>query len=112
MPRGYTILLLDFSTATDRQTVVDREAGQYPGHPTTVLLEDGKTMLCIYSKGHGKGAILLKRSTDGGGLTWSGRQPVPGNWSTSLETPTIHRTIDRSGRKRLILFSGLYPARM
>jgi hypothetical protein len=53
---------------------------------------------------------VLKRSTDGG-RSWSGRLPVPANWSTSLETPTIHRTVDSKQRKRLILFSGLYPIR-
>ncbi len=53
----------------------------------------------------------MKRSEDGG-LTWSERLPVPDNWATSLETPTIHRVIDPDGVKRLILFSGLYPIRM
>lgn len=37
---------------------------------------------------------------------------MPENWATSLETPTIHRVIDRQGTRRLILFSGLYPIRM
>jgi len=91
--------------------IVDREPGQYLGHPTTVLLEDGKTVLVVYPKGHGCGAIVLKRSTDGG-LTWSERLPVPGNWATSLETPTIHRVVDAKGKKRLIVWSGLYPARL
>jgi Neuraminidase (sialidase) len=91
--------------------VVDREAGQYLGHPTTVLLEDGKTILVVYPKGHGKGAIQLKRSTDGG-KTWSERLPTPKSWETSKETPTIHRVVDAAGKKRLILFSGLYPIRL
>ena len=49
-----------------RQVVVDREAGQYLGHPTTCLLEDGKTILCVYPKGHGTGVVVYKRSIDGG----------------------------------------------
>ena len=68
--RGYSIPLIDLAGETDRQVVVDREAGQYLGHPTTVLLEDGKTILCVYPKGHGRGAIVYKRSDDGG-LTWT-----------------------------------------
>ena len=111
VPRGYSIPLIDLSGDTRRQVIVDREPGQYLGHPTTVLLEDGKTILCVYPKGHGKGAIVLKRSADGG-RTWSDRQPVPQSWATSLETPTIHRVIDRNSIKRLVLFSGLYPIRM
>ena len=108
---GYSIPLIDLADQTHRQVVVDREPGQYLGHPTTVLLEDGQTLLCVYPKGHGKGAILLQRSGDGG-RTWSGRLPVPENWSTSLETPSIHRVSDAAGRKRLIVWSGLYPARL
>jgi hypothetical protein len=110
VPRGYTIPLLDLAGQKQRQVVVDREKGQYLGHPTTVLLEDGRTILAVYPKGHGRGAIVLKRSTDGG-LTWSDRLPVPANWATSRETPTIHRVVDAQGQRRLILFSGLYPIR-
>jgi hypothetical protein len=110
-PRGYSIPLIDLANQTQRQVVVDREAGQYLGHPTTVLLEDGKTMIAVYPKGHGKGAIVMKRSIDAG-LTWSERLATPKSWETSQETPTIHRTIDAAGKKRLILFSGKYPIRM
>ena len=110
-PRGYSIPLLDLADETNRQVIIDREPGQYLGHPTTVLLEDGKTMLCVYPKGHGRGPIIYKRSTDGG-KTWSDRLPTPKSWETSKETPTLHRVVDANGRKRLILWSGLYPARL
>lgn len=108
---GYTIPTLDLSTDTKRQVVVDREAGQYLGHPSTVLLEDGKTILIAYPKGHGRGAIQYKRSSDGG-LTWSDRLPTPESWATSKEVPTLHRVIDAAGVRRLIMWSGLYPARL
>ena len=110
-PRGYSIPTLDLSRQKDRQVIVDQEKGQYLGHPTTVLLEDGKTMLIVYPKGHGKGGIVYKRSTDGG-RTWSGRLPTPQSWATSREVPTIHRVVDAAGKKRLIMWSGLYPARL
>jgi hypothetical protein len=109
--RSYSIPLLDLVHQKHRQVVVDREKGQYLGHPTTVLLENSKTILIVYPKGHGRGAIVLKQSTDGG-RSWSERLPVPENWVTSKETPTIHRVVDAQGQRRLILFSGLYPIRM
>lgn len=110
-PRGYSIPIIDLSADSERQVVVDRQPGVYLGHPTTCLLEDGKTILCVYPEGHGRGAIIYKRSTDGG-RTWSDRIPTPENWTTSLETPTLHRVIGPDGMKRVIMWSGLYPARL
>jgi len=111
MPRGYRIPTIDLTGQTHRQVIVDKEPGQYLGHPTTVLLEDNRTMIAVYPKGHGRGAIVMKRSTDAG-LTWSERLPVPESWATSQEVPTLYRVVDPKGTKRLIMFSGLYPIRM
>jgi hypothetical protein len=102
---------IDLNDQTERQVIVDREPGQYLGHPSTLLLEDGRTILCAYPKGHGRGAIVYKRSDDGG-KTWSGRLPTPENWATSQETPTLFRTVDAEGKKRVLLFSGMHPIRL
>ncbi len=109
-PKGYSIPIVDLAGRPWRHIVVDREPGQYLGHPTTVLLEDGRTIVVVYPKGHGKGAVVLKRSEDGG-LTWGPRLPTPKSWETSKEVPTIYRIVAPDGTKRLIMFSGLYPIR-
>ena len=105
----FRVPLVDLAHETHRQFLVDREAGQYLGHPTTHLLDDG-TLLAVYPKGHGSGAIVYKRSTDGG-RTWGPRIPVPDSWATSREVPTLFGIEEDDGGKRLILFSGLYPIR-
>ena len=46
-PFDFGIPMIDLADAKHRQVVVDREAGQYLGHPTTVLLEDNKTITCL-----------------------------------------------------------------
>ena len=107
----FNIPLIDLDGDTDRQVIVDKEEGQYLGHPTTALLDDNKTMLCVYPKGHGKGGIVYKKSYDAG-LTWTERLPVPDSWATSREVPTLYRVKDADGKKRIIMFSGLYPTRM
>ena len=64
--QGYTIPLFDLAWETERVTVVDKEEGQYLGDVTSILAEDGKTIVAVYPRGHGRGPIVMKRSTDGG----------------------------------------------
>lgn len=104
-PRGYSIPTVDLAGETHRQVVVDRESGQYLGHPSTLLLPDNRTILITYPKGHGRGAIVYKKSLDGG-LSWTDRLPTPANWATSTEVPTLFRLIDPEGVPRIVMFSG------
>lgn len=97
---------IDLDADAARQVVVDREAGVYLGHVSTILLDAQGEILAAYPKGHGRGPIVLKRSTDGG-RTWSERLPTPASWETSQETPTLFSM----GGDNLILFSGLFPIR-
>lgn len=101
---------IDLASDTARQTIVDREPGQYLGHVSTLTLDDGD-ILAAYPKGHGRGAIVMKRSEDGG-YNWSERLPLPENFATSAEVPTLWRCVDPKGERRIVLFSGLYPTRM
>ncbi len=104
-PDGYSIPILDLSAETWRQVVVESTPGQYLGHPTTVLLRDNKTILVTYPLGHGGPSAVLKRSTDGG-LTWSGRLPVPENWATATNCPCLHRLTGPGGVERLFVIEG------
>ena len=51
-PSGTYPKTIDLNDQVHRQVLVDREAGQYLGHPTTCLLEDGKTIVLITSSIH------------------------------------------------------------
>ena len=102
---------IDLTADRTRVVEVDREPGQYLGHVSTILLADGHTILAAYPKGHGKGSIVMKRSTDGG-QTWSERLPVPASFATSQEVPTMWRVTDPAGKERIVLWSGLHPAKL
>ncbi|MDG2488498.1 MAG: sialidase family protein [Roseibacillus sp.] len=104
------VAFVDLSGDRKRITVVDREKGQYLGHVSTCLLDDGITILAVYPKGHGRGPIVYKKSNDGG-RTWGERLPTPASWETSREVPTLHQMQGLDGKKRILLWSGLYPAR-
>jgi hypothetical protein len=111
LPLTYDIKTLDISGDRGRQVLVDRETGQDLGPPTTLLLEDGMTILAVYPKGRTGGPIVYKRSTNAG-RTWSERLPTPKSWETSTDVPTLHRMVSADGTKRVVLFTGHYPIRM
>lgn len=90
-------------------TVVDEGDGgeTYLAHPDSIMMpaEDGEALYTFYVCGHGKGAIAVKRSDDGG-LTYSERiTDIPESWATSEETPTVYRLDFTDGSTRFLLVS-------
>ena len=100
---------IDLSTNTERQVVIAQGTPSvYQGHPTTLLLLDGKTMFCVWTLGHGGACGPLKRSDDGG-RTWSALLPVPENWREVRNCPALYRLTDPAGVARLFVFAGQGP---
>ena len=101
--------IVDLSHDTQRQVIIAQGSEDlYQGHPTTLLLPDGKTMFCVWTYGHGGGCGPMKRSDDGG-LTWSDLLPVPENWKTTRNCPALYRLTDPQGVTRLFVFAGQGP---
>lgn len=111
----YTIPQLDLSAMPEelegtqyeylyRLSTVD-DTNDYMAHPDSVLLKNGN-ILTVYPKGHGKGAVLNKVSTNGG-VSWNDTvENTPASWENSLETPTIYRLEFSDGTPdKLILIS-------
>lgn len=107
---GYDIPTINLSKLKDKQVLIDKENGQYLGHPSTVLLDDEKTIYVVYPKGHGQGEIILKKSSDLG-KTWSNRIHVPKSWKDSKETPVLYKIKRNNGENILLLISGVPKGR-
>ncbi len=112
---NYTIPELDLSELPDELIgtefeylydlpVVD-DTYDYMAHPDSILLKNGD-ILTVYPKGHGKGAILNKLSTDSGKSWTETLADTPASWENSLETPTVYRLQFSDGTPdKLILIS-------
>ncbi len=98
--------LVDIAGDTGRQVVI--AAGTetvYQGHPTTVLLPDGKTMFAVWCIEHGGLAGPMAKSIDGG-LTWTRIDDrMPEGFKTHRNCPSIYRMEGPDGVERLWVFS-------
>lgn len=97
---------IDLSQDVARQTVVARGTdSMYQGHPTTVLLPNGKSILAVWTINHAGFCGPMKRSDDGG-VTWSELLPVPESWRTVKNCPAIYDLPAPSGKKTYFVFAG------
>lgn len=107
--RHLSIPTVDLSADISRQVVVESGTPEiYQGHPTTVLMPDGKTIFCVWTHGHGGSCGPMKRSDDGG-KTWSPLLSTPENWTKVYNAPAIYRLPDPEGHYRLFVFAAHGP---
>jgi hypothetical protein len=122
--RGFSIPQIDLNDCTDLQIVISKDPRIYMGHPSSVLLDDGNTMVMMYLDQHGRGRLMWRRSNDAG-KTWSKHLPLPAGWdepvvikgkkySPFLEVPILYKVTDAKGKQRIVLYTAgrnIHPAR-
>ena len=103
---GPDLPLVDLSGQTERQVVIAEGTEKvYQGHPTTLLMPDGKTIFCVWCINHGGAAGPMAKSVDGG-RTWKRIDGVlPKGYSTHQNCPSIYRLVAPDGKERLWVFS-------
>ncbi|MDG1873133.1 MAG: sialidase family protein [Mariniblastus sp.] len=100
--RDYSISTVDLNNQTDLHIVVAKDldrTNQYLGHPTTVLLDDGQTIIAAFPTGHGRGKLRFCRSNNGG-KAW---QTMKAPDIDLHEVPTLFKTETPDGRSRIVL---------
>ncbi|XOV91607.1 MAG: sialidase family protein [Bacteroidota bacterium] len=107
--RSIQIPTIDISSESSRQVIIAQGTEDLrQGHPSTILMPDGKTMFVIWTKGHGGPVSFFKKSTDGG-LTWSQLMDVPDSWNNYANCPPLYLLEDPDGVQRLTTFVNRGP---
>jgi hypothetical protein len=100
--------LVDLSGWTRRQTVIAAgTTNVYQGHPTTVLMPDGRTLFAVWTLGHG-GACGPAARSDDGGRSWVRIDGLfPSGYTAHRNCPSLYRIVAPDGRARLMIFTNM-----
>lgn len=104
--------LIDLSKETQLHTVIaEGTPTYYHGHPTMTQLADGKTLLAVWSAGHG-GALQHMAASPDGGITWERcDERIAADGPSLINCPSIYRlTNPVDGIERLWIFAQRNPA--
>lgn len=103
---GPNLPVVDISDDTQRQIVIAEGTRDiYQGHPTTLLMPDGRTIFAVWSVNHGGPAGPMARSDDGG-LTWKRLDDrLPDGFRRHINCPSIYRMVAPDGTERLWVYS-------
>jgi len=108
LPSATDILpVADISEDASRQTVIAEGAkDRYEGHPTTLLADDGKTLFCVWTTGHGGPCGQMARSDDGG-RTWTRLDAtLPAVYArTHKNCPVLQKLKGPDGKTRYFIYS-------
>jgi hypothetical protein len=109
---GPDIPTVDIAAQTERHVVIAEGTEKtYQGHPTTLLMPDGKTMFCVWCINHGGAAGPMARSDDGG-KTWKRLdKTLPPGFATHQNCPSIYRLVAPDGKERLWVVSAVLGKR-
>ena len=97
---------LDLSADTARHVVIaEGTPDTYQGHATTALLADGRTLLAVWTIGHGGTCGPAALSKDAG-HTWTRIDDrFPPEYKTWKNCPAIYRIAAPDGKERLFVFA-------
>ena len=102
---GLALPIVEFAYDYERHSVAaEGTSNIYNGHPTTAILDDNKTMFCVWPYGHAGYGGPLAMSQDAG-KTWTRiDERLPEDVDLFVACPMIHYLEDPDGIKRLFIW--------
>ncbi|NKB66911.1 MAG: exo-alpha-sialidase [Candidatus Latescibacteria bacterium] len=100
------LLNIDLSDQSHRHIIIAQGSQEiYQGHPTTLLMPDGKTIFCVWSYDHGGPCGPMARSDDGGRSWVRIDELLPEGFQQYRNCPSIYRMVAPDGQERIWVFA-------